>query len=139
MLEPLSSTLILFFFLHSFTSPRSSFNYKYAITLWRKLERGTLSIFYCAIVFSEYWKIKVKCFDKMSRLLVNFLPIFVVTSSWILEVVTVLEKSTVWISWSPNHLWLDDLEIMMMVLFIETKKALVCLRWRNWEFVSLHL
>jgi len=82
MLEPLSSTLILFFFtvlLHQ----EVCFNYKYAIILWRKLKRGTLLIFYCVIVFLEYWKIKVKCFDKISRLLVNFLPIFVVTSSWI--------------------------------------------------------
>lgn len=42
-------------------------------------ERDFVDFLLC-IAFLEYWKIKeVKCFDKMSRLLVNFLPIFVVT------------------------------------------------------------
>lgn len=75
MLEPFF--LHWYFFSSQFYfTKKLCFNYKYTNNPVKKIGERDFVDFLLCIAFLEYWKIKeLKCFDKMSRLLVNFLPI----------------------------------------------------------------
>ena len=76
MLEPLSSTLIPSFPLHSFTLPRGIFHIKFAIIYGGKCREGLCNTMYSSIlgiVKNEVFCEIARCF----LLLIKFLPVFV--------------------------------------------------------------